>query len=152
MHDTRAIVKDVRSRGYEIKGVSQATYLGVDFGCGRMARSTRRARETKHKQISTKIRKFTKASRQYHVTAKLQKQGGLPAGLYGHQVHGVFGQQMVSVRRRLGQSVSAGNRGRCLTTLLDIKTPDMDPAHTLPAKAVDMWLRTWRDHPTIRPS
>eukprot|EP00959_Pyramimonas_sp_CCMP1952_P009926 206731-Pyramimonas_sp.AAC.1 len=35
--------------------------------------------------MSKKIRSYTRASRQYHVTTKLQRQGGAPAGLYGHQ-------------------------------------------------------------------
>eukprot|EP00959_Pyramimonas_sp_CCMP1952_P412814 8650396-Pyramimonas_sp.AAC.1 len=81
--------------------------------------------------MSKKIRSYTRASRQYHVTAKLQRQGGLPAGLYGHQVHGACGEQLKLVRRRLAHSCSNGNRGRCLTTVLDLRMPNADPAIAL---------------------
>eukprot|EP00959_Pyramimonas_sp_CCMP1952_P127165 2659964-Pyramimonas_sp.AAC.1 len=48
IQDTSTIVRALRRRGLQIKGVKQAAYLGIDFGCGRLARSTRRIRGNKH--------------------------------------------------------------------------------------------------------
>eukprot|EP00959_Pyramimonas_sp_CCMP1952_P382619 8017368-Pyramimonas_sp.AAC.1 len=85
MHDARAIARQVRRAGFVIKPVTHATYLGIDFGCGRRVRATRVLREKKHRLMSVKIRRFTRATKQYGAMTKLQRQGGLPAGLYGHQ-------------------------------------------------------------------
>ena len=62
------VTRKLRRRGYELQAVTHTTYLGVDFGCARRhARATRVKRDTKHLNMSKKIRRFTSASRQYAV-------------------------------------------------------------------------------------
>eukprot|EP00959_Pyramimonas_sp_CCMP1952_P444233 9300978-Pyramimonas_sp.AAC.1 len=52
----------------------------------------------------------------------------MPAGVHGHQVHGVFGAQLTQCRRGLAQSRASPAKGRCLATALDLRAPDADPA------------------------
>ena len=101
--------------------------------------------------MSAKIRRFTRARRQYQAMTKLQRQGGLPAGVYGNQIHGLFGEQLTRCRRRLAQTCSSAAKGRCLTTVLALRAPGADPAILYPTQTVDTWLKVWRDHPDIRP-
>eukprot|EP00959_Pyramimonas_sp_CCMP1952_P281162 5877476-Pyramimonas_sp.AAC.1 len=62
----------------------------------------------------------------------------------------MFGHQLTTHRRRLGQICAAATRGRCLTTLLDLRAPGGDPAVAMPARTVDMWLSVWQQQPGLR--
>ena len=74
--DAIAIVRAVRIRGFRIKAAGQAAYLGVDFSCGRRSRAVRGQRDEKHKAMTENIRRFTRASKRYHQTSRLEKAGG----------------------------------------------------------------------------
>eukprot|EP00959_Pyramimonas_sp_CCMP1952_P394826 8272519-Pyramimonas_sp.AAC.1 len=58
---------------------------------------------------------------------------------------------MTDIRRRLGFSLAAPTRGRCLTSLLALRAGDADPAIQMPTACLDQRLTTWRDRPEIRP-
>eukprot|EP00959_Pyramimonas_sp_CCMP1952_P317420 6643254-Pyramimonas_sp.AAC.1 len=52
--------------------------------------------------------------------------------------------------RQFGSVAGAHQRGRCLTTLLDVRAPEQDPGVRLPQLCLQQWLRTWIDYPSIR--
>eukprot|EP00959_Pyramimonas_sp_CCMP1952_P144725 3029326-Pyramimonas_sp.AAC.1 len=66
------------------------------------------------------------------------------------QIYGVFGTQLLGLRRRLGAVSGAAKKGRCLTTLLDIRTPGFDPGTRLPVSCIREWLRIWITEPQVR--
>eukprot|EP00959_Pyramimonas_sp_CCMP1952_P072829 1522083-Pyramimonas_sp.AAC.1 len=86
------------------------------MGAGRQARPTARKRVVKAGAMSSKIVRFARASRRHRPAVRLEERGAQPAGHYGHEVLGVFGSSMLSMRRKLGQVASSSRRGRCLTT------------------------------------
>eukprot|EP00959_Pyramimonas_sp_CCMP1952_P046399 969031-Pyramimonas_sp.AAC.1 len=53
------------------------------------------------------------------------------------------------MRRKLGQVASSSRRGRCLTTVLDVRCPDMDPGYRLPVNMVRLWLTAWQSEPRL---
>eukprot|EP00959_Pyramimonas_sp_CCMP1952_P236276 4937928-Pyramimonas_sp.AAC.1 len=59
------------------------------------------------------------------------------------QVYGAFGTQLLTLRRRLGSVVGAPKKGRCLTSLLDIRTPGRDPGISLPVATMKEWMKVW---------
>eukprot|EP00959_Pyramimonas_sp_CCMP1952_P333096 6974907-Pyramimonas_sp.AAC.1 len=78
--------------------------------------------------MHAKIVRAARVTKRYHVTLRLAIQGGLAAANYAHQLYGTFGTAMTTCRRRLGDAVGPRLRGRCLTTLLDLKAAERDPA------------------------
>eukprot|EP00959_Pyramimonas_sp_CCMP1952_P394752 8271022-Pyramimonas_sp.AAC.1 len=60
----------------------------MGFGCGRRGRATRTGRRAKHALVSARISRFTRATRRYHVTLELGRDGGQPAGTYGFKCMG----------------------------------------------------------------
>eukprot|EP00959_Pyramimonas_sp_CCMP1952_P061460 1284372-Pyramimonas_sp.AAC.1 len=66
--------------------------------------------------MSSKLVRFARASKRYRPAVRLEQCGAQPAGHYGHEVLGVFGSSMLSMRRKLGHAASSSRRGRCLTT------------------------------------
>eukprot|EP00959_Pyramimonas_sp_CCMP1952_P309158 6469810-Pyramimonas_sp.AAC.1 len=52
-----------------------------------------------------KLLKSAAAARRFKLSSRLEQQGAQAAGAYGHQLHGVFGQNMVQFRRQLGNSL-----------------------------------------------
>eukprot|EP00959_Pyramimonas_sp_CCMP1952_P368598 7721094-Pyramimonas_sp.AAC.1 len=91
--DAVAVARAVRLRSFQIPAARQSTLLGVGFSCGHRCRAMRVKGDSKHKQMSSKIARISRASRRHRNTARLEKAGGQPAGSHGHQVHGMFGQQ-----------------------------------------------------------
>eukprot|EP00959_Pyramimonas_sp_CCMP1952_P447658 9373612-Pyramimonas_sp.AAC.1 len=99
MEDATAVARAVRLRGFKVVAVKHSAYLGTDFSCGPHGRGQRVKRDDKHKQMSDKFKKFAKAAKQYRQVSKLEKVGAQPAGGYGFQVHGMFGQQLTEFSR-----------------------------------------------------
>eukprot|EP00959_Pyramimonas_sp_CCMP1952_P336906 7054784-Pyramimonas_sp.AAC.1 len=62
----------------------------------------------------------------------IERAGPQAAGAYGHQITGPFGTSRQQCRRRLGRALSSAKRGRCLTTLLDLRADGHDPGYRLP--------------------
>eukprot|EP00959_Pyramimonas_sp_CCMP1952_P000453 8632-Pyramimonas_sp.AAC.1 len=54
--------------------------------------------------MSANITRYARTLRRHRVTSRLEQQGAAPAGLYAHQLHGVFGGQMTCVRRQLANA------------------------------------------------
>eukprot|EP00959_Pyramimonas_sp_CCMP1952_P399771 8376510-Pyramimonas_sp.AAC.1 len=54
------------------------------------------------------------------------------------------------MRRQVGAAAGATQRGRCLTTLLDLRAQGQDPAVRLPQLCLKLWLSTWAEYPEIR--
>eukprot|EP00959_Pyramimonas_sp_CCMP1952_P110082 2303080-Pyramimonas_sp.AAC.1 len=123
IEDAVSVARAVKLRGFQIQAARQASYLGVVFSSGRRGRAMRVKGDLKHKQMSSKIARFTRASREYQQTSRLEKAGGQPADTDGFQVHGMFAQQVTNCRRRLAQMCASPSKGRCLTTLLDLRAP-----------------------------
>eukprot|EP00959_Pyramimonas_sp_CCMP1952_P416679 8729774-Pyramimonas_sp.AAC.1 len=78
--------------------------------------------------MSVNIKRFPQASKRSHQISRLEKAGGQPAGTYGFQIHGVFGSHLTDCRRRLAGACAAPTAGGCLTTLLELRAPQGDPA------------------------
>eukprot|EP00959_Pyramimonas_sp_CCMP1952_P119790 2504745-Pyramimonas_sp.AAC.1 len=97
-----------------------------------------------------RIARFARASRRYKPTMRLEAAAAQPAGHYGHQVYGVHGSAMLNMRRRLGHVASSARRGRCLTTVLDLRYGDQDPGYRLPCACLKMWLQTWFSETRLR--
>eukprot|EP00959_Pyramimonas_sp_CCMP1952_P007773 162500-Pyramimonas_sp.AAC.1 len=100
--------------------------------------------------MSAKIGRYAKAAKRYRVTSRLEAQGAQAAGSYGFQIYGTFGQRLQQARRRAGYACGAATRGRCLTSLLELRMPGQDPGIKFPSQCVLMWLENWRDHPDLR--
>eukprot|EP00959_Pyramimonas_sp_CCMP1952_P298292 6239541-Pyramimonas_sp.AAC.1 len=64
--------------------------------------------------MNEKVRRFSRATHRHGITMRLERSGCQPAGSYGFQVHGMFGQQLNIHRSRLGQTCAAATRGMCL--------------------------------------
>eukprot|EP00959_Pyramimonas_sp_CCMP1952_P395348 8284148-Pyramimonas_sp.AAC.1 len=91
---------------------AQVSYLGVDLGGGRrLARAVRRRRLEMPALISAKVARHAQASKKYKVTARVEHQGPLSAGSYGHQIHGAFGHAVTAFRRRQGRACAAPSSG-----------------------------------------
>ena len=119
--DAWAIVRKVKQCGFVLRAAAQAAYLGGDFGGGRIhARACRVSRDQKHKRMHNKVVRFARAARRYKLTARLEQQGALAAGSYGHQLHGVLGRRMQTMRSYMCDAVAPRRSGRCCTTLLDL--------------------------------
>eukprot|EP00959_Pyramimonas_sp_CCMP1952_P422062 8841581-Pyramimonas_sp.AAC.1 len=56
---------------------------------------------------------------------------------------------MQQVRRKLANAVGPILTGRCVTTLLDLKTPDRDPQCKLPTDTLRVWLAMWSSRPSV---
>ena len=111
----KVITAALRRRGYHLQPTLQAAYLGVDLAAGRRAaRATRRGRVVKAAGRHRKISRWARASRQYAVTATLEKVAGQTVAHYGHQIHGMFGAELLALRRRLGAVCGSNRRGALL--------------------------------------
>ena len=149
--DAKLVARKLKTKGYHINAVGQTAYLGGDMGGGkRHARATRTTRAIKHAKMSKKVLQYARATRRYGLTSRLEQQGAQPAGTYCHQLHGIFGQQMLQVRRNLANAVSPRLTGRCLTTLLDLRAHGQDPAYKMPVGCLRLWLSCWTKEPHIR--
>ena len=100
--------------------------------------------------MNDKIRRFARAARRYRPAVRLEKAGAQAAGHYGHQVYGVFGSNLLAMRRRLGHVASSARRGRCLTSVLDLRCPGQDPGYKLPRECLRLWLSTWSSTPRVQ--
>eukprot|EP00959_Pyramimonas_sp_CCMP1952_P274724 5743167-Pyramimonas_sp.AAC.1 len=96
----------------QVQPVLQAAYLGVDQGLGkRLARATRGQKVVKGNSQSHALRGFARATRRYLVTKKVELGGPQAASTYGMQIYGVFGTQLLTLRRRLGAVPGAAKKG-----------------------------------------
>eukprot|EP00959_Pyramimonas_sp_CCMP1952_P175759 3672513-Pyramimonas_sp.AAC.1 len=59
----------------------------------------------------------------YQVTKRVELAGPQAGAFYGAQAYGVFGAHLLNARRRLAAVAGCNKRGRCLTTVLDLRTP-----------------------------
>eukprot|EP00959_Pyramimonas_sp_CCMP1952_P209123 4374539-Pyramimonas_sp.AAC.1 len=57
---------------------------------------------------------------------------------------------MIRCRRQMGAICGSGKKGRCLTTLLDLRSPQGDPAVYFPRLCCEFWMRQWILRPAIR--
>ena len=73
--DGKYVSKQLQRFGITVSNVLQAPYLGVDLGCGRAARKTRQKRVVKGKSMTSHIRRFAHASKNYLVTGRLARAG-----------------------------------------------------------------------------
>ena len=128
--DAQEVARPVRRQGFTVSAATQAAHLGIEFGCGRRGRAKRAKREKTSGYVQ-KIQRFTRAPRQCRAMVKLQRQGGRPAGLYGHQVHGVLGAQITQCRKRLAQTCASTSRRQCLTAVLDLRAPRRRPRDSM---------------------
>eukprot|EP00959_Pyramimonas_sp_CCMP1952_P038903 814546-Pyramimonas_sp.AAC.1 len=132
MQDAKAIVRELKRRGVAVQCASRLTYLGVDMSCvKRLVRATRNQRMITTKKQHGRLRKYASASRRFRVLKKIELARPQAGARYGHQVLGLPDTVLLDLRRRLG-AVSGHRRGRCLTTLLDLRAPGADPGHALP--------------------
>eukprot|EP00959_Pyramimonas_sp_CCMP1952_P215933 4516476-Pyramimonas_sp.AAC.1 len=137
MSDARAVVRALRKRGIEIQCATQMAYLGVDLSRGRRhGRATRQKRMQDTKKQHLTIKRFAASSRRFRILKKVELAGPQAGARHGHQVLGLPRASLVQLRRRLG-GVSGHRRGRCLTTLLDIRAPGADPGYALPRQCVE---------------
>eukprot|EP00959_Pyramimonas_sp_CCMP1952_P057451 1199383-Pyramimonas_sp.AAC.1 len=93
--------------------------------------------------MHAKVARLARATRRYKVTDRLAQAGAQAAGGYGHQLHCVFGTQMVLFRRRLGDALGPRLQGRCLSTLLGLQAAAQGPGRKFPREAAHLWLSTW---------
>eukprot|EP00959_Pyramimonas_sp_CCMP1952_P167364 3497894-Pyramimonas_sp.AAC.1 len=81
---------------------------------------------------------------------RLESAGAQPAGHYGHQKHGVFGSNMLQMRRRMAHVASSAKRGRCLTSVLDLRFDNLDPEVCMPRESLKLWLTSWFANSRLR--
>eukprot|EP00959_Pyramimonas_sp_CCMP1952_P170983 3573117-Pyramimonas_sp.AAC.1 len=86
--------------------------------------------------MNKKVLQYARATRRHGLTSRLEQQGAQDAGTFGHQIHGLLGQQMLQVRRKVANAVAPRLPGRCLTTLLDLRAPQRDPAFKMPVECL----------------
>eukprot|EP00959_Pyramimonas_sp_CCMP1952_P319621 6687836-Pyramimonas_sp.AAC.1 len=123
--DAVDVVKALRRKGIHATAARSCVYLGADLGAGRRhAREQRVKRVVKHVARHKQVRKYTVTLRKAKISSSLEKQGG--------------------------QAVRT--KGRCLTSLLAIRSPEYDPAQKFAHGTFALWLQQWRDHPEIRPA
>ena len=145
------VAKALRRRGIIITPALQTSYLGADLGAGRRhAREQRSKRNIKHRDRNKKVIRYTRVLRRAQLTSRLERQGAQAAGSYGYQLYGVMGSHLAAYRRRLGAACSGKTKGRCLTTLLALEAPGMDPAERFAVGTFELWLQQWRDQSHLR--
>eukprot|EP00959_Pyramimonas_sp_CCMP1952_P305254 6388048-Pyramimonas_sp.AAC.2 len=150
MSDPKAVVKLLRRRDIDIQAARQAGYLGIDLGGGRRAaRAARASRVVKAKAPSKRLRGHAFASKCYLATERALIAGPQASAACVHQVHGIFGTELRNMRRQVG-AVAGTPRGRCSTTLLDLRAFGQDPAVTLLSFCLMQWLDTWVRHRETR--
>eukprot|EP00959_Pyramimonas_sp_CCMP1952_P333107 6975149-Pyramimonas_sp.AAC.1 len=88
--------------------------------------------------MSANIARRAQVSKKYKVTARVERQGSLSAGSYGHQIHGAFGHAVTAFRRRQGHACAASSSGRCLTTLLALQGEKGDPGITMAVDCIKL--------------
>eukprot|EP00959_Pyramimonas_sp_CCMP1952_P278279 5817955-Pyramimonas_sp.AAC.1 len=87
--DAVEISRRLRARGFLVRAVRQAPFLGIDQGGGtRHARQSRRKRVAKHAKLHSKIRRYARAAKTFTVTSRLERTSAAAAGNYGHQIFG----------------------------------------------------------------
>eukprot|EP00959_Pyramimonas_sp_CCMP1952_P042791 895112-Pyramimonas_sp.AAC.1 len=124
----KQVAQTLKVKGIVVEPVLQASYLGVDTGAGkRLSRAVRRQRVAKAKKQSHKLRRPATASKKYLIIKNIEQAGPQAGASYGSQVYGVFGEHMLGMRRRLAAASGSNIRGRCITTILDLRTPGLDP-------------------------
>eukprot|EP00959_Pyramimonas_sp_CCMP1952_P403749 8460590-Pyramimonas_sp.AAC.1 len=100
--------------------------------------------------MSRKVLQYARVTRRYGLTSRPEQQGAQAAGTHGHHLHGLFGQQMLQVRRTVANAVAPRLAGRRLTTLLDLRAHRRDPACKIPVACLRLWLSCWTSVPHIR--
>eukprot|EP00959_Pyramimonas_sp_CCMP1952_P293275 6133720-Pyramimonas_sp.AAC.1 len=61
--DARAVARAAKLKGFPVRALAQAPYLGVDFSCGKQGRATRTQRQIKHGAMNEKVKRFSRATR-----------------------------------------------------------------------------------------
>eukprot|EP00959_Pyramimonas_sp_CCMP1952_P206773 4324455-Pyramimonas_sp.AAC.1 len=86
--------------------------------------------------MHNKVARFARNTRVYKLTATLEQQGALATGAYEHQLHGVFGRRLQTMRSYMCDAVAPRLSGRCCATLLDLCAPDRDPVLKMPRECL----------------